>query len=144
MNSWNLAIAKGEDAVLPIGHPWSHSTHSTFSRPPAGITPMAGSESCPRRWPGLLDPFQSVALGVGICRTNPARPFLGFVASMFPVFFASFARGVGMARRFFRAFLELLPPSNPRVFGVWNDEIPSGAKNPYSVPLVRRPAVGSG
>jgi hypothetical protein len=37
----------------------------------------------------------SLAIGVGYLRTNPASPFRGFIASKFPRFWASFARGVG-------------------------------------------------
>jgi len=44
----------------------SHSTQLGFNCPPASMTPIAGSVNCPRRCPGLLLPFQSFALGVGI------------------------------------------------------------------------------
>lgn len=46
----------------------NHSTHVGFNipPPPCGITPISGSVNCLRRWPGFEDPFQSLALGVGI------------------------------------------------------------------------------
>ena len=67
------------ETVHSRGNPMSHSTHVGFNCPPAGITPIAGSVSCPRRCPGFEEPFQSFAEGVGVraiavARSSPPLP----------------------------------------------------------------------
>ncbi len=160
MNSWNLPVSKGENAVLPIGQPMSHSTNFGPINKPA-IS-------------GFIRPS-----GTGILHTNPARPFRGFSASMFPRFSASFALGVGIIlsatahpslfgfvlpsplhRRFksFPAFAEVGVGHNftcadsfgsPRLlifpFDLSTQSSATGVcQNPDSIPLVRRATVGSG
>ena len=98
----------------------SHSTHVGFSEPPACITPIAGSVSCPRRWPALLLPFQSDAQGVGQCsrKCEFSFPRIAWIRSPRPPCSPSVERTVGHMPRAFAAFLLLLPPPNPVVRGV--------------------------
>lgn len=156
---WHLSVADTAQSVHPSGHPISHSTHVGFSAPPGGITPCAGSVSCPRRCPSFIEPFQSVEQGVGIVSLSLSAIDSGNITacpsitaallSLGPFCFASCACGVGQSfaaaasplRGFVRSKLPRFPPSFARGVGQVVRALTASISVPPSDPLrgVMRP-----